>query len=159
MKGNPSKWRKSWVNIRVSQNAPKCLLASIEVHVAVSVPQEPQNKISWVLGHFWGVSGHIFCKYKGNSEKYKRKYAIRPFSLSFFVGRSNQHNSFARLLHFYSCFRRHPCWCHSTPYVYMAIWPYSQNMAISPYDHMTSKVADMGVPGNSNKNAAIWRRN
>ena len=30
---------------RVSQNAPKCLLASIEVHVAVSIPQEPPKKI------------------------------------------------------------------------------------------------------------------
>jgi hypothetical protein len=32
-------------------------------------------------------------------------------------------------------------------------------MAISPYDHMALKVANMGISGNSNKNEAIWRRN
>jgi hypothetical protein len=42
---------------------------------------------------------------------------------------------------------------------HMSIWPYGQNMAIWPYDYMASKVANMGVSGNSNKNAAIWRRN
>ena len=31
---------------RVSQNAPKCLFASIEVHVAVSIPQEPPQQNS-----------------------------------------------------------------------------------------------------------------
>ena len=106
------------------------------MHVAASIPQEPPEKNSWVLGHFWGAAT-IFCIYKGNSEKYKGKFAIRPFSLSFLAGRSNQHNSFARLLHLFSCFWRHPFWCHSMPYVYMTIWPYGQNMAIWPYRHMT----------------------
>ena len=30
---------------RVSQNAPKCFLASIKVHVAASIPQEPPTKM------------------------------------------------------------------------------------------------------------------
>ena len=38
----------------------------------------------------------------------KGKYAIRLFLLSFLVGRLNQLNSLARMLHFYCCFRRHP---------------------------------------------------
>jgi hypothetical protein len=44
-------------------------------------------------------------------------------------------------------------------YDYMAIWSKYGHMAISPYDYTASKVANMGVSGNSNKNAAIWRRN
>jgi hypothetical protein len=42
-----------------------------------------------------------FCTYTGISEKYKGKYAIRPFLLSFLVGMSNHLNSFVRLLHLY----------------------------------------------------------
>ena len=34
------------VDTRVSQNAPKCSLVSIKVHVAASIPQVPQKKIS-----------------------------------------------------------------------------------------------------------------
>ena len=91
---------------RVSQNAPQCILASDIVHMAVSIPQEPPNKISWVLGHFCGVAT-IFCIYKGNSEKYKGKYAIGPFLLSFLTERSNQLNSCTRMLHLYCIFRIH----------------------------------------------------
>jgi hypothetical protein len=33
------------------------------------------------------------------------------------------------------------------------------HMAILPYDLMASKVVNIGISGNSNKNAAIWQRN
>jgi hypothetical protein len=42
------------------------------------------------------------------------------------------------------------------PYGYMALWSKYDHMAISPYDHMASKVVNMGISGNSNKDAAIW---
>jgi hypothetical protein len=35
----------------------------------------------------------------------------------------------------------------------MALWPYM------PYSHMPTNMADIGVYGTSNKNAAIWGRN
>ena len=129
------------MHTRVSQNAPTFILASDIVHVAVSIPQEPPKKISWVLGHFCGVAT-IFGIYKGNSEKYKGKYAIGPFLLSFLKGRSNWLNSLARLLHFYCFFRQHP------------YWP-----SLMPYSHMASNGINMGVFWNSSINAAIWRRN
>ena len=99
------------------------------------IPQKPPTKISDFFEHYFTVAMR-FCIYKGISEKYKGKYAIRPFLLSFLVGRSNQLNSFARMLHFYCCFRRHPYWRHFRPYAHMAIWPYSRNMVIWPYSHM-----------------------
>jgi hypothetical protein len=69
-----------------------------------------------------------FCIYNEISEKYKGKYAIRPPLLSFLVGRSNQLDSFARMLHFYCCFRRHPYQSHFRPYAYM---PYAiDNMGV-----------------------------
>jgi hypothetical protein len=37
----------------------------------------------------------------------------------------------------------------------MAKWPYGKNMAIKPYGHMASNVADMGVCGKNNKNAVF----
>ena len=120
---------------RVSQNAPKCSLASIKVHVAVSIPQEPPKTISWVLWHFCGVAT-IFRVYKGNSEKYKGKYAIGPFLLLFLVGRMNWLNSFTSLLHFYCCFDKHPYWPPLIPHSHMAIWPYDHILAIWPYSHM-----------------------
>ena len=41
-------------------------------------------------------------------EKYKGKFTIGPFLLSFIVGRLNQLDFFTRMLHFYSCFQRYP---------------------------------------------------
>jgi hypothetical protein len=77
----------------MSQNAPKCSLTSIKVHVAVSMPQEPPTNFSRVLGHFCGVAT-IFSVYNKKSAKYKGKYAIGkyaigPFWLLFLVGRLN----------------------------------------------------------------------
>ena len=95
------------------------------------IPQEPPKNVKDLFEHFFMVAMR-FCIYKGISEKYKGKYAIRPFLLSFLVGRSNQLNSFARMLHFYCCFRRHPYRSHFRPYGRnMVIWPYS-HMAIWP---------------------------
>ena len=91
--------------------------------------------MSWVLGHFWGAAT-IFCIYKGNSKKYKGKYAVKPFLLSFVVGRSNRLNSFARLLHFYCCFQKHPYWPPLMSYSHMAIWPYGHISTIWPYGHI-----------------------
>jgi hypothetical protein len=71
------------------------------------IPQDPPTKKIDFFEHFLMVAMR-FGIYKGISEKYKGKYAIRPFLLSFLVGRSNQLNSFARMLHFYCCFRIHP---------------------------------------------------
>ena len=45
---------------------------------------------------------------------------------------------------------------------YMAIWPFAAIMAIWPYSQtaiMAFNMNNMGVFGNGNKNAAIWRRN
>ena len=61
---------------RVSQNAPKCSLTSVEVHVAAFIPQEPPKKISWVLEHFWAVAT-IFGIYIGFSENIHRKICHR----------------------------------------------------------------------------------
>jgi hypothetical protein len=41
----------------------------------------------------------------------------------------------------------------------MTIWSKYGHIAILPYDYMASKVANTGVSGNSNTNAAIWQRN
>ena len=95
-------------------------------------------------------------------KKYKGKYAVRPFLLSFLLGRSNQLNSFTRILHFHCRFRRHPYRSHLWPYIHMTIWPYGQNMVIWPFDHMTKMAQngiDMSVSWNSNKNVAFWWRN
>jgi hypothetical protein len=46
---------------RVSQNAPKCSLSYIKVHVAVSLPQESHTKIVSFMAFLW--SGHHFFVY------------------------------------------------------------------------------------------------
>ena len=74
---------------------------------------------------------------KESPKKYKGKLAVGPNLLSFLAERSNQHDSFTRLLHFYSCFQRNPYWGHLRPYVHMAKWPYRPKMAIWPFGHMT----------------------
>jgi hypothetical protein len=87
--------------------------------------------------NFLMVAMH-FLIYKGFSEKYKGKYAIIPFLISFLVGRLNQVNSFAIMLHFYCCFRRH-----------------SYRRHFMPYGNMVSEVDNRGIFGSSNTNATI----
>ena len=53
---------------------------------------------------------------KESPKKYKGKFAIGPYLLSFRAGRSNQLDSFTRLLHFYSCFQKWPYWPPLMPY-------------------------------------------
>ena len=75
----------------------------------------------------------IFGIYKGKSEKIHRKIRHRLNLLSFLARRSNQLDSFTRLLHFYSCFWRYPYWPHFMPYGHMAKWPYGHFLRIWPY--------------------------
>ena len=56
---------------RVSQNAPKCLLASIEVHVAASIPQEPPKKFMSFRAFL--RSGHHFWHIQRKFQKIQRK--------------------------------------------------------------------------------------
>ncbi len=95
-------------------------------------------------------------------EKYKGKYFIGLFLLSFEAGRLNQLDSFARLLHFY-CFSRNTHNGHILHHNgHMAIWPFDAIMALWPHSHMAImafKMDNMGVFGNGKEIAAIWRRN
>ena len=125
------------------------------------IPQKPPKKNWDLCEEICGVAMR-FCIYKGMAKKYKGKYAVRPFLLSFLLGRSNQLNSFTRILHFHCRFRRHPYRSHLWPYIHMTIRPYGQNMVIWPFDHMTKMAQigiDMSVSWNSNKNVAFWWRN
>ena len=82
--------------------------------------------------------------------------------LSFIAGTSNQLDSFTRLLHFYSRFRRYPYWPFLLPYGHMAKWPYGHFLTIWPFCHIVKKWSygiNMGIVGNSYKNAATWSRN
>ena len=55
---------------------------------AVSICQELPKKKSGFLELWFGVAIH-FCVYKGISKKYKGKFVIGPFLLSFDAGWSN----------------------------------------------------------------------
>jgi hypothetical protein len=70
------------------------------------IPQEPPKKISDFFEHFLMVAMR-FCIHKGISEKYKGKYAIRPFLLSLQGGQIILIPS-PECCIFYCCFRRHP---------------------------------------------------
>jgi hypothetical protein len=76
-------------------------------------------------------SGHHFCVFKGNFEKYKGKYAIGPFLLSFLTGRLNRLNFFARLLHLYYFFPETPILAN-----FDAIWQYGLMAIFWPYGHI-----------------------
>jgi hypothetical protein len=54
----------------------------------VSICQELPKKNSGFLELWFGVA-ILFCVYKGISQKYKGKFAIGPFLLSFEAGWSN----------------------------------------------------------------------
>jgi hypothetical protein len=99
------------------------------------IPQKPPKKKSEFFEHF-PMEAMRFRIYKGISEKYKGKYAIRRFVISFLLGRLNQLNSFARMLHLYCCFRRHPYQSHFRPYAYISIWPYGHMAEIWSYGHI-----------------------
>ena len=93
-----------------------------------------QKKFGDVLSHFV-VWPSFFVNTKKSPKKYKGNSAITPFLLLFFTGRSNQPNSFARMLHFYCFFHRHPYWPHFNPYDNMTIWPYGHILTIWPLCH------------------------
>ena len=70
------------------------------------------------------------------------------FLLSFFTERSNQFNSFTRLLHLWWGFSRYPSWVLFVSYSHMVIWPNGHNMALKPYwghTKMTKRRPKMGV--------------
>ena len=103
--------------------------------MAVYTYNKPPKKVSEFSWPFCDVAT-LFCIYKGFSEKYKGKNAIRLILLPFLQKRLNQFNSLARLLYLYSWFSRHPYWPSFfaiCPYGNMAIWLKKGLMAISPY--------------------------
>ena len=134
----------------------KCVgLSFLKINFKNILFSSPQSFSSPLLACFH------FCVFKGISEKYKGKYDIEAYLLSFPHGRSNQFNSFTRLLHLYCFLNRHPYQLPSKPYSHMAIRPYCHILVIWPYqlyDNMASNMVNMGVCEESDKNLAIWRR-
>jgi hypothetical protein len=105
--------------------------AITSIWLPLYIRKSTTTKIKSFKAFFLG--GHHFLHIQRKFPKYKGKYAFGPFLLSFLPARSYQLNSFVRLLHLYCCFRRHPYRRHWRPYIHMAIWPYSRNMAIWLY--------------------------
>ena len=119
------------ITISLSGIFQKLELEAYLLHRAGHIPQKPPKKNSEFFEHYFIVAVR-FCIYKGISEKYKGKYAITPFLLSFLVGRSNHLNSFVRLLHLYFCFQKHPYCSSPIPYSHMDIWPKMASIWVSP---------------------------
>ena len=94
-----------------------------------------QKKFGDILSHFV-VWPPFFVNTKEWPKKYKGSLAIAPYLLSFVTGRSNQLNSFTRMLHFYGFFHRHPYWPYFITYGHMAIWPYGHILMIWPLSHL-----------------------
>ena len=88
---------------------------------------KPEKKYCWVFELFNACAARL-CKYKGNPKKYKGKYGLGPYSLSFFQFKPNLET---RLLHFLYCICRDQYWLHLWLNGYghishMVMWPYSR---------------------------------
>jgi hypothetical protein len=84
---------------------PWCSKIQIENHACDC--HYTSKQVSRVLGLICGVAP-IFCVYKGNSPKYRGKYAIASFLLSFMTGSLNQLDSFFDAIQLYGYMATRP---------------------------------------------------